>query len=112
MGKCNYKLVIFFSDASQPKQRRKYIVVSVCAIGLLIVVSLAIGTKHKSKMTSALKNLPAAFSSASSASEVTSETEVSRQVKLADISIGAFYPQGMDLYFLVFKEFCSITLWP
>lgn len=84
-------------NASQPKQRRKCIIVSTCAFGLLIIVSLAIGTRHRSKITSALKNLPAAFSSASSsASEVTGASDLSRQVKLADISSGAFYPLGWN----------------
>ena len=97
MTKQRFELIQKISDASQPKQRRKCIIVSTCAFGLLIIVSLAIGTRHRSKITSALKNLPAAFSSASSsASEVTGASDLSRQVKLSDISVGAFYPQGWN----------------
>ena len=95
---CTFNLFFlgFFSDAPSPKHhRRKCYVVATCAFGLFVIVVVAIGARHQSKVTSALKNLPAAFSSASSASEVVS-SDFSRQVKLSDISVGAFYPQGWN----------------
>jgi len=84
-------------NAPSPKHRRKCIIVSTCTFGLLIIVVLAFSARHHTKMTSALRNLPAAFSSASSsASEVASSTSSSRQVKLSDISNGLFYPRGWN----------------
>ena len=53
-----------------PKQKRKCVIVSTCVFGLLVIIVIALGAKHRSKVTTALRNLPAAFSSASSASDV------------------------------------------
>jgi len=79
------------NNSSLPlKKKRKCVIISTCVFGLLVIIVIALGSRHRSRVTTALRNLPAAFSSASSSSETITMDE--RRVSLFDTSRGRFYP--------------------
>jgi hypothetical protein len=77
------------TTVAKARRKRKCIVAFTAIFGLMAIIVIAMSVKQDSKVTSALKNLPAAFSSATSSSSNSDGED--RRVRVGDVSHGRFY---------------------